>query len=515
MNVFTSSGKMIALEEPPLASGGEGTVYKIVGYPKKVAKIYHNLSDAKAKEGKITEMVKISKGRSFQSTKLAQDVAWPLSPLFDAKHNFIGFGMNYIHANDELDDLYVYPPKDNANVTVVNKIACAISLCDVVERLHSQGQCFGDGNPVNLKIDHNFKVCFLDADSFQFNSNGTAYKCEVCAPGYVAPELIHKCKGTTYSKYPGETFNEYTDNFSLAIHIFRLLFNGAHPYICQRQIKRVGSAPAPKSMDKRVESGETPFFKSVPNYTTPNYAPDIKSIPPYIRDLFERSFVIAHTDPGKRPSATEWKVALQKMQGDLKQCSKNHTHYYWGGNNNCPYCDADKRYSEKMKSSMANTGNKSNCKALTPSRTVPIATPVVAATANASSSNITHGTSGFVFWAVTILTSIVSMITLGCYVLPELYYSITGEQTLAMIGVVGSCVSGFIGTLIYNIFWTSGKHQGRYVWWEYLLSILTGLGFVVGFGVAMGVIAIVLMVLFLVLVVCAGVAFLIGMFSGG
>ena len=517
MNVFTISGKTLALKEPPLASGGEGKVYEIVGYPKKVAKIYHDLSNAKSKEGKITEMVKISEGSTFQKTHLAQDVAWPLSPLFDARHNFIGFGMNRITANDELDDLYVYPPKDNAHVTVENKVACAISLCDIVERLHSQGKYFGDGNPVNLKIDSNFDVCFLDADSFHFNSNGTTYKCEVCAPGYVAPELIRKCKGTTYADYPGETFNEASDNFSLAIHIFRLLFNGAHPYICQRQLKRAGSAPAPKSMDKRVECGETPFFKPIPNYTTPSYAPSIDSVPPYIRTLFERAFVDGHTNPHKRPSAAEWKQALTKLKGDIKHCSNNNNHYYWTGNKSCPYCEADKNYKEGMRLSLAASKicNTNLPQTALPARTVPVCTPVAAAPTYVQTANVTRGSSGFAFWSITILISLAIMSLLGNFVLPELYYSITGDHTLTMIGVIGSCISGFIGTLVYNGCWAPGKYQGGYAWWEYLLSILTGLGFVLGFGLAMGLIAIVLTIMFYVLAVCAIVGIIVGIFSGG
>lgn len=515
MNVYTLSGKTIALKEPALASGGEGKVYEIIGYPAKVAKIYHDLSNAKAKERKITEMVKTSEDDDFQKTRLTQDVAWPLSPLFDAKHNFVGFGMNRIVANNELDDLYVYPPKNNINVTIENKIDCAISLCGIVERLHSQGQYFGDGNPVNLKIDKNFNVCFLDADSFQFNSSGNVYRCEVCASGYVAPELIKKCKGTTYADCPGETFNKETDNFSLAIHIFRLLFNGAHPYICQRQLTRAGSAPAPKSTDKRVESGETPFFRTVPNHTTPSYAPDINSIPPYVRSLFERAFVDGHTNPNKRPSATEWKQVLNKFKGEIRRCSKNHVHYYWNGNKSCPYCEADKRYATKMNSSALATSYPGNAsKAIIPTKTTTFSPPIAASSHN-KSRNISSGSSSFAFWIITIFISVVLIALLGNFALPELYYSITGDSTLTTIGVVGSCIAGFVGTFIYNGCWALGKYAGGYSWYEYVLSILTTLGFVIGFGILMGIVAIVLTILVYALGICFIIGIIAAIFSGG
>lgn len=517
MNVYTPSGKAIVLNAKALASGGEGAVYEILGYPKKVVKKYHDSANPGAHEEKISKMVDISRGTSFTKAKLAEVIAWPLSPVYDVGHTFIGFGMNKINAKSELDDLYVYPPKKNVNVTVANKLECAISLCDIVARLHEENLCFGDGNPVNLKIDDNFNVYFLDADSFHFVRNGKLYKCEVCASGYVAPELIKKCKGTTYAACTEETFNKHTDNFSLAIHIFRLLFNGAHPYICQRQLKRAGSAPAPKSTDKRVECGETPFFKTIPNHTTPNYAPDIKSVPPYIRDLFERAFVAGHTDPSKRPNAREWKAALEKMQKEMKHCTKNHAHDYWSGNKSCPYCEADKRYAEKMNASMAltTTGGTSGPKTASPTHTVTVTPPVAAAPTYVPVRNVSRGTSGFAFWSITILLSLAIMSLLGNFALPELYYSITGDHTLMMIGVIGSCISGFVGTLVYNGCWAPGKYQGGYAWWEYVLSILTGLGFVVGFGLAMALIAIALTIIFYVLAVCAIIGIIVGIFSGG
>lgn len=97
MNVcYDQAGRNIGLADHALASGGEGAVYEIVGYPRKVVKKYHHGADAKKREDKIREMVKISASNSFSNAKLAQDVAWPLSQVYDQGHNFIGFGMNKI-----------------------------------------------------------------------------------------------------------------------------------------------------------------------------------------------------------------------------------------------------------------------------------------------------------------------------------------------------------------------------------------------------------------------------------
>ena len=82
MNVcYDQAGRNIGLADHALASGGEGAVYEIVGYPRKVVKKYHHGADAKKREDKIREMVKISACNSFSNAKLAQDVAWPLSQV--------------------------------------------------------------------------------------------------------------------------------------------------------------------------------------------------------------------------------------------------------------------------------------------------------------------------------------------------------------------------------------------------------------------------------------------------
>ena len=109
---YTKKGTRLPLN--PLGSGGEGTVYEIVGY-KKVAKIYHPDTDVvmHQRQDKIDAMVEMKNSAAFQSANLSDDIAWPLAPLYDDKRKFIGFGMDKISASTELDDLYVYPPQNN------------------------------------------------------------------------------------------------------------------------------------------------------------------------------------------------------------------------------------------------------------------------------------------------------------------------------------------------------------------------------------------------------------------
>lgn len=502
-----------------LGSGGEGSVYEILDHPNRVAKIYHDepANQRNEREAKIDAMVAISQSFAFKSANLSDDIAWPLSPLYDNLGNFVGFGMNRISATTELDDLYAYPPKNNSAVTIKERLTCLISLCDVIDRLHQTGQVFGDFNPNNIKIKPDWSVSFVDADSYHVRNAGREYRCVVCAPGYVAPEIIRACKNTTYADCPSATFTKESDRFALAIHIFRMLMNGCHPYICERHLNRAGSAPAPKSTDKRVESGETPFFKTIPNYVAPQYAPDVNTLPPYLYNLFRKAFVDGHINPAARPTASEWKSALIRYSSELIGCRSIYTHFYWKGNGACPYCAADHRYSHKMglvpvKSNLHN----------------PVANPVTANNGGNKNSNTyqakqvasaapnytIRANTGW-FWFITIALTIIMQIPLGIYALPDIYVGVFGSGILATIGVIGSVIAGIVGTVLFNSLWAPGRITGKHAWWEYILSLLVSFGFTFGFGIAMGLIIAVVYIVFYLLVAVFIIAIIIGILSGG
>ena len=59
MKVYTKNGMELTLKEPQLKAGAEGAVYEIVGYPNRVIKIYHDVSQARMREDKIEQMTLI------------------------------------------------------------------------------------------------------------------------------------------------------------------------------------------------------------------------------------------------------------------------------------------------------------------------------------------------------------------------------------------------------------------------------------------------------------------------
>lgn len=496
MEVYTKTGKKLSLQEPEVKSGGEGAIYTVSGCKELVVKIYKSKADAKEREAKIREMANLSADVNFKNTGILNYIAWPLAPLYDKNKEFVGFGMVRINAQYELDDIYSKSSVTGAGMSTYERITVLISLCQVVERLHKCGQVFGDFNPNNIKIDKQCNVKFVDADSYHFRFGNKLYPCVVCATGYVAPELITKCKGTTYADYKGTTFTKETDLFALAIHCFRMLMNGCHPYTCKKHAK-VGSTPAP-SLEDRVEKGETPFFTNIPDYGTPDWAPDSSSLPDYICTLFKRAFVEGHTNPSARPDANEWKQAMVKYRAEIVKCKADAKHYYWKKLKGCPYCEADERGKRAWDEAVREAKLLTQAQAQFPAQsTIQNAMqPLNYATGNANFGNVSPcnvrvrkkagGKNAVLYWLITMLFSLALQGGLAFYAYQPLYMEFGGPEWLTWVGIVGSAVSGIIGSIVYGIYWSAAENRPPYKfrWYDYILSTLAGMGFVVGFGSA-------------------------------
>ena len=459
MKVYTATGKALTLVEPPMAQGGEGAIYAIDGYPTRVAKVYLRAEDADGRRAKIEAMCSIS--AKFSSSGPLGDVAWPLGALYADKRarKFVGFGMRRITSPINVDALYEYPPLPGANFSMADKLEVAESIARVTKAVHEAGQVVGDYNDNNIRVLPHNQVALVDVDSFHVTIGGKTYRCPVCMAGYVAPEVLramHGCK--SYETCPRETFTEKTDDWALAVHLFRILFNGAHPYHCLPLPDSSGSVPAPMPVDKRVERGETPFFKKVPGVKVPPFAPDVDMLPSYLKSLFKRAFVDGHTNPEKRPSAAEWERAMASYRHEVRQTCRNEAHWHATGGK-CPYCKADERtgLSRMPRNSVVSAPTAAAATAQTAAST----TPTTAASATAkwvapASFNVMDSVD---YWLVTMGIALVigllfAFVTpLGSLLYTELFDSY--DMWMQVLTVV----SAVLTTGIYNLGWGADSRK--------------------------------------------------------
>jgi DNA-binding helix-hairpin-helix protein with protein kinase domain len=439
MYVYTDNGVKIELVEPPFGHGGEGSVYKMKGFDKRVAKIY--TKDAAERRPKIEAMCSVSD--DIAADPRLERVAWPLGALYldPDRRQFAGFGMRRIDAACSMADMEEYPSPPKCDATLADKIDALVELSEITQALHEHGQALGDLNDDNIVRCEDGRVGIVDADSFHARVDGKVYPCVVCMPGFVAPEILRTCKGDDFASGGPDIFNERTDDFSLAVHIFRTLMNGAHPYHCVA--RRVGneSAPAPVSIDKRVMRGESAFFGTATNCDVPKFAPRPDIFPVDMQQAFRQAFVDGGKDPSRRPTAERWASILKNYRKQLTRCSKDHDHWYSDSLASCPYCFAEKVTTATAKAASVSKPLSNKTAQTVKAAATSVATKTAAAPATKSASTLVLAPAGtmnpFYWWLASILGAFCTwfVLVVGATALPFL-------NTLEWLAPYVSTVSG-------------------------------------------------------------------------
>jgi len=353
MTAIGLSGTQYQFDSKLIKEGGEGKIYKVLG-ANKVAKIYKDGVSTLELVEKLKYMI-----NNKPSSSVLEQVAWPLDIIYEynSQQKFLGFIMPLLNFNAELGEIYKYPSE--SNISSHYKILVAENICAVISEVHKAGYVFGDFNPRNIGVNKNTgEVAFLDTDSYHIVIEGAgnkAYRCNVCAPGYSAPELLEKCrahisknqsdKDNAYAKTPLPTFTKETDNFALAIHIFKLLFNGFSPFEGIPDKQSPSFASPGGTGDEAVRRNSYCFKWGFKHRSVA--IPPLESFPKNISDLFTRAFIRGKSDPKQRPSALEWHEALVAYEKNLVTCANNPLHQYDKKNNNCPLCKADEAFKNR------------------------------------------------------------------------------------------------------------------------------------------------------------------------
>ena len=290
------SGKQYHTPDAPFAGGGEGDIYDVTGAPDYVAKIYRPDKRTTERERKLSFMTANRPGAMEQ-------YAWPLDVLYE-NGSFAGYLMPKIKGKEKLRNLYVYDKRKGKPWPLY--VAIAKNLSAAVYNVHEIHQVIGDLNPENILVNPNDgMVVLVDTDSYHISDSGRTYRCGVGMPEFVAPEL----QGIHFPSAPLPTFTPETDRFSLAVLIFALLMNGAHPFACT---VISGSSSRFQPIDN-MQNGKCAFFPEsrAGNMEIPRYAPDIKTLP----------------------------------ETHLKTCRSDPSHIYYEGAAECPWCQVSRKMS--------------------------------------------------------------------------------------------------------------------------------------------------------------------------
>ena len=314
-------GRAVALG-PEIASGGEGSVHTVAGDPHRLAKVYKKPASQQTAE-KLRLMLS-----TLATPGVRSIAAWP-SDLLLRNGAVAGFLMPRLVGFEPVQHLYnpaqrlKYFPRAGWRFVVNAARNCAGAFDEV----HKTGCLVGDVNQSNVLVSANTEIRLIDCDSFQVTSAGRQYLCEVGVAHYTPPELQGQNLRTV-----GRTINH--DCFGLAVLMFQFLLVGRHPYA------GVYLGPGDLAFEDAIREfrfAYGPRSRAV-QMDPPPFTPTLSDIPPELATLFCRAFEKGSDGPNARPKAIEWYNALGHLAPQIRTCSNDPGHEYWGGAGTCVWC---------------------------------------------------------------------------------------------------------------------------------------------------------------------------------
>jgi DNA-binding helix-hairpin-helix protein with protein kinase domain len=312
-----------------LGAGGEARVFALPGDVERVAKIYRNPSEERAR--KIARMI-AHPPLLGPDPEGAVRLAWPQEAVVDEEGRPVGFLM----ARAEGPRIFEFynPVTRRAQAPLFHYgllHRTAVNLAAAFAALHARSYRVGDVNESNILVAPEGAVTLVDTDGFQVPDPCGIFRSGVGRPEFTPPEL----QGMAFAAVDRTPAH---DHFGLGVLLFLLLMEGTHPFA----VRVAGSATEPPPLEERIRAGMFPYAGSRPRRAgcmPPRLAPSFGVLHPALRALFERCFVDGHQDPSARPAATEWRDALAAAQGELRRCDLNPQHRFGAHLGDCPWCE--------------------------------------------------------------------------------------------------------------------------------------------------------------------------------
>lgn len=320
-----------------LGRGGQGEVFEVVGRPELVFKRIHDtaLSQEPTLEARLRAMVGAPPPTARESGSGHVLLAWP-SDLVREGGSFVGYVMPRIDLAKTAELHAVTNSSDRANpsrrtpgwvrgFTWRYLLQSASNLAVATQAVHDGGYVIGDFNERNVLVWPEARVTLIDCDSMQVRHGSTDFLCRVGRPEFTAPELLGEDLSRTVRR-------PSSDLFALAVHVYQLLMDGAHPFD--------GRWSGPGDKPKRQMLAQRGIFANAAHtHLAPQpSAISFQTLPKELQALFRRAFIDGASDPERRPAGTEWTKALERTSASLAICPRDSSHLYPAHNSSCPWC---------------------------------------------------------------------------------------------------------------------------------------------------------------------------------
>jgi len=357
-----STGGNIKLKKR-LGSGNQGTVYEVEGHPNWAAKIFKQPATQE-----VTAKLEYMINPAHVKTEIKKFTAWPEALL--RKNGVVyGYTMRFLKNTDRLNE-FIAPPATRVKTYPEDwkaRVKIAQQLASCFYHLHKSNYVVGDAKSENILIDgKDGSLCVIDCDSFQACSGNRIFSCTVGSDEYLAPEL----RGMK-SKNTQRTPNH--DNFSLAVLIFKLLFEAEHPFD--------GSSPDNVTLGEAIQGFRYSYAKDARSRLCEPPLLAIRPealLPSNMVTMFEQAF----TEYGRhqRPTAEAWYKALGQLSKNLDTCIQGRHWVYKTFQHNCPWCTRERERQRLFGKQVPPPVTPQSARPTTPPVTLPPVTPAVTQT---------------------------------------------------------------------------------------------------------------------------------------
>lgn len=311
---YTRHKEKLKISEKAFASGGEGSLYKIISpnaYKNSVAKIYHPPKRNTIRQEKINYLLEYPPIQSQTGTTTWHPVlVWPQDILYNSKGEFVGLVMPLVKGHkleilcsNKLPKALQNSSWNRFSFGTKNALNARLKLCyniaAAIHDVHSTKEyILIDLKPDNVMVRPDGIVSLVDMDSVEVvKDRQTLYEAPVATPEYTPPE--NYLKNLDYDP----TQEEAWDRFSMGVIFYKLLL-GIHPFAasCQAPFDMA------TSLHQKIEHGLFVHDNSKKDLflTIPQPHQNFWDLEEGVQALFIRCFVAGHQNPSLRPSAEEW-----------------------------------------------------------------------------------------------------------------------------------------------------------------------------------------------------------------
>jgi hypothetical protein len=225
-----------------------------------------------------------------------------------------------------------------------------LNIARAVRRMHAAGLAHSDLSYKNVLVDPvKGSACLIDLDGLVVP--GKFPPDVVGTPDFIAPEVMATL--TLPRADPKKALPRIeTDRHALAVLVYMYLLY-RHPLRGRKIHDQDPNKDEEMMMGSKALFVEHPNDKSNrpnPRNVRPSELPwaDITKVPfsvtgPYLKELFEQSFIVGLHNPSKRPTAEDFEVALVRTIDLLQPCSNKNCDQKWYVFDNtrkplCPFC---------------------------------------------------------------------------------------------------------------------------------------------------------------------------------